>query len=471
MGLIALYKSKKTIKMKFMKLILITIISFKCLFSQMEITIYNENKAFINETREIILNTIGEQYIYIENLPSIIHPSSISLFSENIKFLSTEFINNPISTKSMLDASIGNEIELIKYGDDGKILFSTIGKLITNKNKPIFEIDGKIVIDPPYEYRFNNIPYEIKNSPYIHCQIESYAINTKFNLLYLIEGLIWNAEYNLFLNDTKLALLKGSYSITNNSTMPFHNANISLVSGNINFENHKPFPNDAKNQMKLASQTRNLYNAESNMPNYFQTEDYHIFKIPKQITISPKSQRQYEFLLKKDIPYKKTYHISHSIRRYRKNLSRNETIPINTSIELKAEDIGPFQLPAGLFKIYENINESLTYIGGQQSTIKQNDDIIKINTGNTRDATCEFFIKSHEINRNHEETEIKAIFTNNKNDDIMLTMIENFYDGGWEIFQTNIEYERVDAYTAKFNLVIPSNSKKEISFKARIEKN
>jgi len=437
----------------------------------MEITIYNENKAFINETREIILNALGKQYVFIENLPSNIYPSSISLFSENIKFFSTEFINNPISTKSMLDASIGNQIELIKYGDDGKISFTTIGKLIANQNKPIFEINGKIVINPPYEYRFDNIPYDIKNSPYIHCQIESYAINTKFNLLYLIEGLIWNAEYNLFLNDGKLALLKGSYSITNNSTTPFHNANISLVSGNINFENHKPFPKDAKNQMKLASQTRNLYNAESNIPNYFQTEDYHIFKIPQQITIAPKSQRQYEFLLKKDIPYKKTYHISHSIRRYRKNLSKNEIIPINTNIEIKAKNIGPFQLPAGSFKIYENINESLTYIGGQQSTIKQNDDIIKINTGNTRDATCEFFIKSHEINRNHEETEIKAIFTNNKNNDIMLTMIENFYDGGWEIFQSNIEYERVDAYTAKFNLVIPSNSKKEISFKARIEKN
>ena len=238
-----------------------------------------------------------------------------------------------------------------------------------------------------------------------------------------------------------------------------------------NFENHKPFTKDAKNQMKLASQTRNLYNAESNMPNYFQTEDYHVFKIPTKITIAPKSQKQYEFLLKKEIPYKKTYHISHSIRRYRKNLSKNETIPINTSIELKAEDIGPFQLPAGSFKIYENINEVLTYIGGEQSTIKQNDDIVKINTGNTRDATCEFFIKSHEINRTHEETEIKAIFTNNKNNDIMLTMTENFYDGGWEIFQTNIEYERIDAYTAKFNLIIPSNSKKEISFKARIEKN
>jgi len=454
-----------------MKLILITIISFKCLFSQMEITIYNENKAFINETREIILNAMGEQYISIENLPYKIYPASISLFSENIKFLSTEFINKPISIKSMLDASIGNKIELIKYGEDGKISFSTIGKLIANQNKPIFEIDGKIIIDPPYKYRFDNIPHNVKNSPYIHCQIESYTINTNFNLLYLIEGLMWNAEYNLFLNDPKSALLQGSYSITNNSTAQFYDANISLISGNVNFDNNKPFPKDTKNRMKLASQAGELYGSESSMPSYLQTEDYHIFKMPKKITLSPESQRQYEFLLKKDIPYKKTYHISHSIRRYRKKLAKNEKIPINTKIELKAKDIANFQLPAGSFKIYENINETLTYIGGEKSTIKQNNDIIKINTGNTRDAVCEFFIKSHEINRNHEETEINAIFTNNKNDEIIITMTENFYDGGWEIFQTNIEYERIDAYTAKFNLTIPANSKKEISFKARIEKN
>ena len=95
-GLIPLYKSKKIIKMKLKTFIIILIISLNHLFSQIEITIYNENKAFINETRELILNEIGEQHIIVDNLPNDIEPSSISMFSENIKFISKVFLNKSI---------------------------------------------------------------------------------------------------------------------------------------------------------------------------------------------------------------------------------------------------------------------------------------------------------------------------------------------------------------------------------------
>ena len=45
MGLIPLYKSKKIIKMKLKTFIIILVINFNHLFSQIEITIYNENKV------------------------------------------------------------------------------------------------------------------------------------------------------------------------------------------------------------------------------------------------------------------------------------------------------------------------------------------------------------------------------------------------------------------------------------------
>ena len=53
--------------------------------------------------------------------------SYIKSFSSNIKkthgHVSEIFINNPISTKSMLDASIGNEIELINLSNKGILDF------------------------------------------------------------------------------------------------------------------------------------------------------------------------------------------------------------------------------------------------------------------------------------------------------------------------------------------------------------
>ena len=127
--------------MKLKKHLIILILIINYLFSQLDITIYNENEAFINEKWEMILNEIGKQNIIIENLPHEIDPSSVTIFSDNMKFISKEFYNKPISIKSILDESIGQEIELVKYGENGEITYSTLGKLISNNNIPIFKIN------------------------------------------------------------------------------------------------------------------------------------------------------------------------------------------------------------------------------------------------------------------------------------------------------------------------------------------
>ncbi|SVC08170.1 uncharacterized protein METZ01_LOCUS261024, partial [marine metagenome] len=77
------------------KILLLIIITYSLSWSQTVITIYNQNKAFINEVRELNLNKHGKQYISIYNLPIYVDPSSINLFSNDIKFNSKEFFHNP----------------------------------------------------------------------------------------------------------------------------------------------------------------------------------------------------------------------------------------------------------------------------------------------------------------------------------------------------------------------------------------
>ena len=64
-----------------------------------------------------------------------------------------------------------------------------------------------------------------------------------------------------------------------------------------------------------------------------------------------------------------------------------------------------------------------------------------------------------------------AVFENRKDKDVTIVWIEKFSDGRWDIFKSTSDYERIDAYSARFNVTISANSKKEVSFKARIEKN
>ena len=78
-----------------------------------------------------------------------------------------EVHNTPKDFQNNVDAQLNKAIELVKYDADGNISFTTIGKLISNINQPVFEINNKIVINPPYDYLFNNmlrkIPIIIRN--------------------------------------------------------------------------------------------------------------------------------------------------------------------------------------------------------------------------------------------------------------------------------------------------------------------
>ena len=133
--------------------ILILVATLNLINANTTVKIYNQNKALFNQYKKISLEYKGQQNLEIKNLPKSIIPSSINLLSNDIDFISIEYFNNPINTQSILNTFIGKNVELVKYNNEGKISFSKMGKLISNINQPIFEIDGKIVINPPYEYR------------------------------------------------------------------------------------------------------------------------------------------------------------------------------------------------------------------------------------------------------------------------------------------------------------------------------
>ena len=450
------------------KILFQAIFIFTPAFTQVDITIYNQGRALINEIREANLEQEGKQNLLISNIPNTVDPSSINLFSDNIKFISKEFHKTTITNKSLLDASIGKEIKLVKYGENGNISFSTMGRLISNINRPVFEIDNKVIVDPPYSYQFDNIPEGISDYPYVNCVIQSKSRKSNYYLSYITTGLNWEGEYNLYLLSDSMCDIEGWYSIHNDLNLKYVDATISLVSGEVNFEKQGGKGLHSNKRMQTAMSFSN----DLPQPKITETGEYSVFHFPEKINLAHKSQIRHKFVSTSKIPYESIYHISHSLKRYRRDTeAQSQNIPVYVRLELKAEDIGRFQLPEGIYKVYKKNEGILTYIGVGSSDIAEGTDKIKLETGRTRDILCTFTIKSHEISRDVGEAELDAVFKNRKDKDIIIIWTENFSEGRWEIFKSNSDYIRLDAYSAQFNVKIPAHSKKEISFKARIKKN
>ena len=450
------------------KFIILNALLCSIMAAQTTIKIYNQGRALVKEERQKNFSQKGKQKLIISKIPHAAESSSINISSDDMEVLSKEYLYLPISDKYMLNANIGNEIELVKYGENGSITFSTKGKLISNVTNPIFEIDGKIVIDPPYDYRFSDIPNGISDYPYLNCIINNSIKQTSYYLSYITRGINWNAEYNFYLDSDKIGEIEGWYSIINDNNITYEDANISLVSGSINFETQ------AGNSIITKTMARTISNSGDSFsiqPEMRRSEEHVIFTVPEKINLANNSQIRHKFLSEDKVPYNSTYHISHSLNRYRKNApAQSADIPVFVRYEIVAKNIGDFQIPGGNFNLYERKNDILTYIGVGSSGIVENDDKIYLETGKTHDILCTFIIQGYKINKDSGKAELNAIFENRKDKPVSISWTEKFSDGRWDITNSNIKFEKLDAYRALFTVDISPNSIKEIHFTAQIDK-
>jgi len=451
------------------KMIIFIVLLCGLITAQTSIKIYNQGRAFIQEERQKTFSQTGKQNLLVSGLPHAAEPSSINLFSDDIQIISKEYIYHPISIESLLNSNTGKEIELVKYGEDGNITFSTIGKLISNMNMPVFEINGKIVVNPPYSYRFVTIPDDIKDYPYLNCTVNGTSKNVDYNLAYITGGIDWEAEYNLYFTSDNKSRIEGWYTIRNDNQISYDNAEVSLVSGDINFETQGR--NSQFTKLRSTSAISRTNSSQTMQPETEEIENYFLFHIPKKISLSAKSQIRNKFLNENQLPYNNIYHISHSLSRFRQNTpAYKNNIPVYVRIEFFAKDLGDFQIPGGKYKVYEKNGNDITYIGTSTSGIAEGNDVIKLEIGKTYDIFCNFTVQGYKIDKNRGDADLVAIFENRKDKPVTIKWIEQFSDGRWEITHTKQKYVKLDAYRVEFTVELPANSKKEVSFSAKIEK-
>ena len=273
----------------------------------------------------------------------------------------------------------------------------------------------------------------------------------------------------MYLISKNISEIEGWYSIRNDNKITYENADISLVSGAVNFENQGWNPEFSKHRTTsaMARMGENQYI----QPETNETEEYFLFHFPEKINLSANSQIRNKFVTNNKLPFKKIYHISHSLSRFHRNKpAYRNNIPVFVRLELSAENVGDFQIPGGTYKVYDKSGENLTYIGSSSSGIVEGKDVIKLEIGKTHDILCTFTIQEYKINNERGKADLDAVFDNRKDKPISIEWIEQFSNGRWEITDSIINYEKMDAYRALFSVDVPAKSIITVSFSAKIEK-
>jgi len=124
-------------------------------------------------------------------------------------------------------------------------------------------------------------------------------------------------------------------------------------------------------------------------------------------------------------------------------------------------------LPAGIVRAYKADSEGqLQFLGEDTIDHTPKDEEVKVVIGSAFDVTgtrtqTNYEKVSSDVWRESYEIELK----NHKSEAQTIKIVEHFY-GDWKITQNSDKYNKKDAYTAEWEVSVPADGSKKISYTA-----
>ena len=432
--------------------------------SDLKITIYNNNKAFINDTREVEVKA-GKQKLVYEGVPSsVITPSVVPTFlGMRSNLYSQNYIYDLVSLSSMLNKSINKEVEF--YSNEKEPTLSKGILLSASPNVMINENDtGKIYsLNSPTQVVFYKVPENMITKPSLVWNMEAEkAGKLGIDLKYLTRGISWKSDYVLNLKKDTLDLT-GWITVNNNSGVAYENAQITCLAGEVN----------AVPQRRMYEGKNAIYKEEA-MPMMAMDKvaeeafsGYHIYKIPFKETILNKEQKQISFIDKKEVKY---HQYGKNMNNYFENYGEQKLQFSNmVEFENKKENNMGVSLPMGVVRMYQKDSSNEThFIGESRIQNIPEDENVTLTVGTLFDAVGEKKVSKFVVKKHYRNVETTYSVRNQGKEPLELRIEENIPVYGEHITlksscKENCTVKKKNAFSREFTILLKAKESYEFT--------
>ncbi|RLB37180.1 MAG: DUF4139 domain-containing protein [Deltaproteobacteria bacterium] len=430
---------------------------------QVQVTVYNDNRALVNEQRTLKLRK-GLNEIRFTDVSARIDPTSVSFSSltdpKGTVVLEQNFEYDLISTEKLLQKYLDEQVQAVTK--DGTkycgILLGTAGGLIIQAK------DGSTVIvsrDQVREIQFPFLPEGLITKPTLMWLLQARKAGMhNVEVAYITGGMGWHADYVLSLSpDDKTADLDGWVTVDNKTGMTFRRARLKLVAGEL----HK-IPKPQRKQVLTKAMVAEAATEVKGRAMF----EYHLYEVQRPVDIKNNQTKQIEFITSKGIPVEKRFVLDsrHSFRYFGPSTQKGK---VDVQIRFRnAESSGlgmPF--PAGRVRLYKaDVDGTRQLIGEDKIGHTPKNEEIVLTVGVAFDIVGQRKKLASKVlgKRAREETwEIEVI--NHKKKTVTVHVIEALSAWGeWEIVSETVEHKKLDAGTIEYLLSIGPESKKSVRY-------
>jgi hypothetical protein len=420
--------------------------------SATEVTVYNDNLALVKERRELDLNT-GVNNVEYTDVAALIDPTSVMFEdtkNKNTAVLEQNYEYDLVSSYKLLDKFLGKEITATEKEGD-----TYTGTLLSHDGGVVLQLsDGKVVsLTEISRFEFPDSA-GLLTKPTLVWQVYSPVSGSRDVLTsYLTSGMSWNADYIVKTNadDTK-ADIQGWVSIDNKAGTTYENAKLKLVAGEV----HRitvPQPNYYDKGI-VAEEA-----AYAGATDSFVEEplfEYHLYTLERPATLKNNQIKQLSLLSADSVPVEKELIF---------DALKSDKVQVVLNISNSKEKGLGMPIPAGTVRVYKADSEGqLQFLGEDSIDHTPKDEKIEVAVGSAFDITGTRTQTDYQrISNNVWRESYKIELKNHKSEAQKVRVVEHFY-GDWEITTSSETHEKKDAYIAEWEVTIPANGSKSVTF-------
>lgn len=436
---------------------------------RVQVTIYNDNRALVNEQRVIPLKK-GLNKIRLPDVSARIDPTSVQVTSltdpEGTRVLEQHFEYDLVSTNRLLEKYLDRRIKVVTR--DGTTYMGTLvgtgGGIIIRKTT------GEItVLEKEYlrEITFPALRNGLVTRPALIWLIDAAESGKhKIELAYITEGLNWHADYVLSLSrDEAKADLDGWITLNNRAGMTFRDVHAKVVAGSLH--RTRPSPRRISYQV-LRKEAGAAEKPQVQQRNLF---EYHLYDIKRPLTIRNNQTLQVQFVTRHQIPVKKRF-VLDSGRSYSRSPDHRQKGSAEVQVLFindRKSGIG-IPLPAGVCRIYKSdVDESKQLIGEDRIKHTPVDENITLTAGRAFDVVGERVKTSQKVlgKRSREETWCIKVW-NHKRKQVLVHIVERLNRFGtgteWRIESESWPHIKKTANAVYYLAKIPAKGNAEITY-------
>ena len=441
------------------------------------VTVYNDGRGLVREERHLDLLAGANEVRFMDVAEQIQAPTVRVAPVEGAPFsvLEQNYEYDLLSPAKLLDKFVGQTLTLVqqKMMNNSTVDEAVEAKLLSNNAGTVWEIGGRIVVNPPYSRMiFPNVPENLIAKPTLVWQIGAPASGRRrIEASYITSGMQWNADYVLSLDPSEeRAGLQGWVTVNNNSGASYKDAKLKLVAGDV----HKARPNQPALRGRMAAAEMAMNKAAFAEEGLF---EYHLYTLDRPSTIKNAQTKQIQLLQAEGIKIVKDYVLDGGIQYFQSVWSGPATKEkIKVFVGFKNSEATPGlgqPLPKGIVRVFKKDRSGSPQLIGEDNIdhTPRNEDI-RLELGNAFDVVAErrqtdFRHLSQRPGTVYESAH--QIKIRNQKDTAVTVRVVEPLGGEWTMLETSIPNRKTAAFESQWDVPVPAGGETVLTYRVRVK--